>query len=184
MAAQAAHLWSVASLFLASAGNPGGAHLLAVAQPARTRCRTLPPADAQGPDPNECAAAHCLERSERSEWASDYPRLTGGRARAKSFGPVAQSTRSGQRRGDGAKFAGQLERGPFVRTAASRGRLRLLPTANGEMRPATAALYGRTACAPRCPPQHRSRPCPAGNKENKAVPASPANPWETNRGSN
>jgi len=30
--AQAAHLWSVASLFLAPAGNPGGAHLLAVAQ--------------------------------------------------------------------------------------------------------------------------------------------------------
>src|SRR5215472_8876977 len=171
MAGQAAHLWSVASLFLASAGNPGGAHLLAVAQPARARCRTLHSADAKGPDPNECATAHCLERSERSEWASDHPRLAGGRARSKSLGAVARFTLSGQRRGDGAKFAGELERGPFVRTAASRGRLRLLPPTNAEMRPATTALHGRIAyarhgahrsigLAPAQREARRTRPCP------------------------
>src|SRR5215469_13186594 len=183
MAAQAAHLWSVATLFLASAGNPGGAHLLAVAQPARARCRTLHPADAKGPDPNECATAHCLERSERSEWASDHPRLAGGRARCKSLGSVARFTLSGQRRGDGAKFAGELER--IICSNCSKPWTPTTFTTNkcGNATSNYGATWPHCLRAPRCPPQHRSRPCPARSQENKAVSASPANPWETNRGS-
>jgi transposase len=54
------HLWTIASLFFAPTRNPRSAHALAVAPPARLRCRTEHPANAKGDDPNECATHNAL----------------------------------------------------------------------------------------------------------------------------
>jgi hypothetical protein len=56
------HTYGLLRPCFAPAGNPSRAHPVAVANAARRRCRTLHPADAKSPDPNECATPHCPQR--------------------------------------------------------------------------------------------------------------------------
>src|SRR5450432_203089 len=140
VAEETAQLWTVAEFVPAAGGDPHDPDDMAAAGPARGGGRASDPAYAESVDHDERAVGQRSERRQWSHGASHHWSDLKGGAGPVPVGEDEGLSGEGQRGGNCAESGGYLAGRHAVRVAAGGGRLRLLPQADGRVRPAIAAV--------------------------------------------